>query len=72
MKLVVKKDKEEIITKILYEDGKEEEFSNLKMIDFLYRNDCEIEFDFVGVLPEEEEKINSLYEEIKSVIKNNK
>ena len=72
MKLVVKKDKEEIITKILYEDGKEDEFSNLKMIDFLYRNDCEIEFDFVGVLPEEQVKINSLYEEIKNAIKDNK
>lgn len=72
MKIVVKKDKEEIITKILYEDGKEEEFSNLKMIDFLYRNECEINFEFIDVLPEEEEKINSLYEEIKKAIKDNK
>jgi len=67
MKLIVKKENDEIITKIKYKnEEKEEEFSNLKLIDYLYKNnEPQIQFEFDNISSEEQAKIKLLYEEIK-------
>lgn len=65
MKLIIKKENDEIITKIKYKN-EEEEFSNLKLIDYLYKNnEPQIQFEFDNISPEEQAKIKLLYEEIK-------
>ena len=72
MKLYILKDKDQIITKIINENGESEEFSNLKMIDYLYENKgvkIELKFDD-SVSIEEQDKINSLFEEIYEIIDN--
>ncbi len=66
MKLIIKKENDEIITKIKYKNEEEEEFSNLKLIDYLYKNnEPQIQFEFDNISPEEQAKIKLLYEEIK-------
>ena len=56
-----------IVAKIV-DKGKEKEFSNLEMIDFLYKNSEDIIFEYDSLSQEEQAKIADLYSKIKSKI----
>ena len=64
MKLKIIKNDNEMMGKLIYSDGKEVEFSNLKMIDFLYKSSEKVEFEFHGTTNEEETKIRNLFNKI--------
>lgn len=71
MKLKISKANEEITTIIVNEDGKEENFTNLAMIDYLYNNkDKTVELEFDNQFKEEEQnKIKSLFKKIEDIVK---
>lgn len=71
MKIKIAKTDNGIVAKII-NNGKENEFSNLEMIDFLYNTNEDIEFDYDSVTDEEQKKITDLYNKIKAKIESAK
>lgn len=65
MKLLINKDEKEILTKI-YENGNEEEFDYIRLINAIYRGE-EIELDVQNFSEEEKNKFIELFDEIKKV-----
>ena len=73
MKIKISKENNEIIGKIINDDNTEKDFSNLEVIDFLYKNDGGIEFIFEETVSENEQnKINEFYRLIKSKVSETK
>ncbi len=68
MKIKICKADNEIVGKIIEKDGKELDFSNLKMIDVLYRNNEDVELEFDGLSEIEKSKINGLFDKISKKI----
>ncbi|MCR5349377.1 MAG: hypothetical protein K6E20_00140 [Acholeplasmatales bacterium] len=70
MKLYIYKENDQIVTKIIDDKGNKEEFSNLKMIDYLYNNKGKkVDFDFDETISDDEKsKINEVFKEIYDVI----
>lgn len=64
MKIKIYKKDNEIIGKIVEVDGKEVDFSNLKMIDALYKDSEKVELEFNGLSDIEKNKINILFDKI--------
>ena len=73
MKIKISKENNEIIGKKINDDNTEKDFSNLEVIDFLYKNDGGIEFIFEETVSENEQnKINEFYRLIKSKVSETK
>ena len=68
MKIKIYKKDNEIIGKIVEKDGKEVDFSNLKMIDTLYKGSEKVELKFDGLTDIEKNKINALFDKINKKI----
>ena len=64
MKIKIYKKDNEIIGKIVEVDGKEVDFSNLKMIDALYKGNEKVELEFNGLSDIEKNKIIILFDKI--------
>ncbi len=67
MKIKMYKTDDGIIAKII-DNGKELEFSNLDMIDYLYKTNTDIEFEYDNISEEEKTKIVDLYNKIKAKV----
>ncbi len=72
MKIKMNKNDKEIIAKIINGDS-EKDFSNLEMIDYLYKNDDDIHLVFDESFTEDEKnKINDLFDKIKQIVNESK
>lgn len=60
---VLKSEKEGIVARFVKESS-ETEFSNLELINYLYRNGDDIEFEFCGLSVDEEKKVRDLFRQI--------
>ena len=67
MKIKMYKTDDGIIAKII-DNEKELEFSNLDMIDYLYKTNTDIEFEYDNISEEEKTKIVDLYNKIKAKV----
>ena len=67
MKIKMYKTDDGIIAKII-DNEKELEFSNLDMIDYLYKTNTDIEFEYDDITKEEKTKIVDLYNKIKAKV----
>ncbi|MDY3761436.1 MAG: hypothetical protein SO106_00395 [Candidatus Onthovivens sp.] len=67
MKIKMYKTDDGIIAKII-DNEKELEFSNLDMIDYLYKTNTDIEFEYDDISEEEKTKIVDLYNKIKAKV----
>ena len=67
MKITMYKTDDGIIAKII-DNEKELEFSNLDMIDYLYKTNTDIEFEYDDISEEEKTKIVDLYNKIKAKV----
>ena len=67
MKIKMYKTDDGIIAKII-DNEKELEFSSLDMIDYLYKTNTDIEFEYDDISEEEKTKIVDLYNKIKAKV----
>ena len=67
MKIKMYKTDDGIIAKII-DNEKELEFANLDMIDYLYKTNTDIEFEYDDISEEEKTKIVDLYNKIKAKV----
>lgn len=72
MKIKIFKKDDEIVGKIIMASGNEIDFSNLKMIDTLYKCTEEVELEFYGLSDIEKSKIENLFDKIKQKINESK
>lgn len=69
MKIKMIKDENGITTKIIDDNNVEKDFSNLEMIDYLYKKGSEVLLDFdKSISNEEQYKIKELFDEIKKKV----
>ena len=69
MKIKMIKDENGITAKIIDDNNVEKDFSNLEMIDCLYKKGSEVLLDFDKSIPNEEQyKIKELFDEIKKKV----
>ena len=73
MKIKMTKNENAITAKIIDDNNVEKDFSNFAMIDYLYKNNKDINFEFDDSFSKDEkEKINKLFDTIKEKIKKDK
>lgn len=68
MKIRICKKDNELVGKIIEIGDKEVDFSNLKMIDALYKNNDEVKLEFDGLSDNEKNKIVTFFDKIKQKV----
>lgn len=68
MKIRICKKDNELVGKIIEIGDKEVDFSNLKMIDALYKNNDEVKLEFDGLSDNEKNKIETFFNKIKQKV----
>ena len=72
MKIKIYKKDNELVGKVIEKGEKEIDFSNLMMIDALYKHNEEVQLEFEGLSDTEKTKIKSLFEKIKKIVAESK
>ena len=72
MKIKIYKKDNELVGKVIEKDEKEIAFSNLMMIDALYKHNEEVQLEFEGLSDTEKTKIKSLFEKIEKRVAESK